>query len=229
MQQNKNLTPAVLGLGGKFRSGKDTVADYLVSEYGWKKVGMSDALHEFLLAQSPDVHVTSTGEPFVDSYTGIVEHLGYVEAKKLPEIRKLMQRTGTEAGRGVLGEDVWADAAQRRIQKLTEQGYSVALTGVRYPNELAMLRRIGGWSAWVERPSAAPALEVTATQVVSALDAALSHTSENSLSAGDFQVQILNDGSLVDLYRACDTFLAEIAVSAPLSVEGRHHWPVYDH
>lgn len=212
--------PRVLGLGGRLRSGKDEVADHLVRAHGWAKVGMSDAVHEFLLAQNPDVFVKS-GDPYVSDYVEIIEQHGYVEAKKLNEIRSLMQRTGTEAGRGVLYEDVWADAARNRMLAHMAEGRSVVLTGVRFENELNMIRGLKGVAAFVYRPVAAAA-PVTAPEVVSALDAALAHSSETSVRQDQFDLTIPNDGTLTDLYEWVDQF-----ARAEETVE--RHWPHYDH
>ena len=36
----------IIGLGFKARSGKDTVADYLIENYGFKRLAFADALKE---------------------------------------------------------------------------------------------------------------------------------------------------------------------------------------
>ena len=48
--------PFKLALTGKMRSGKDTVADYLVSEYGYKKYGFGDGIREVEALLFPDTH-----------------------------------------------------------------------------------------------------------------------------------------------------------------------------
>lgn len=234
MTENKNLnlpqpktTPAVLGLGGKYRSGKDEVADHLVRAHGWRKVGMSDALHEFLLRQNPDVAIRSVPEPYVSTYREITETLGYVEAKNLIEFRTLMQRTGTEAGREVLHNNIWADAARDRIVKHRSEGYNVVLTGVRFENELHMVERLGGYTGWIHRPSEEIPLDVTVTQVVSAIDSALAHVSENTLSEADFEFTIPNMGTLSDLYTRTDELAA--VTNSPRGGAAHRPWPTYDH
>lgn len=212
--------PRVLGLGGRLRSGKDEVADHLVRAHGWAKIGMSDAVHEFLLAQNPDIRVESAEEPFVASYVTVMERYGYREGKKFREVRSLLQRTGTDAARGVLYEDVWVDAARTRMLAHLAQGRSVVLTGLRFENEVRMIRDLKGVAAWVDRPVESQGVNVDT--LVSALDTVLSHSSENSVHEEQFDITIPNHGTLADLYAWVDAYAtAEEHVDRP--------WPHYDH
>lgn len=189
-------TPTVIGLGGRLRAGKDAVADHLVSEHGFVKLGMSDALHEALLAIDPIIG----GE--CERYSELVGRLGYVEAKKNPEVRRLLQALGTEVGRNMIGEDVWSTITAGKVVSLLRQDLPVVVTGIRFPNELAMIRQLAGACWWVERETEAPSA-VTA-----------GHASENSVTAALFDRVIHNDGSLADLYRKVDE-LTPGRVSSP--------------
>ena len=40
----------IIGLTGKIGSGKDTVADFLVENYGYTKVGFSDVMYDAVCA-----------------------------------------------------------------------------------------------------------------------------------------------------------------------------------
>lgn len=220
--------PLVLGLGGKLRSGKDTVADYLVHEYGFVKIGMSDAVNEAMKLINP---IVSADEGYIERYAALVERVGYAAAKENPEVRRLLQKLGTEVGRHMMGQNVWVDIAERKIREQWAQGKPVALTGMRFPNEIAMIRNLGGLNVYVERPS----LEISTTQpaerVTAALDAAI-HASENSVKQEDFSYEIQNDGTLVDLYAATDHMMAYIRSlrqQAQNSPHPGHFWPPYDH
>lgn len=183
-------TPTLIGLGGRLRAGKDAVADYLVEHHGFVKLGMSDALNEAMNRLNPIVGVEQNlrGLKAV-RYAELVEREGYVEAKKNAEVRKLLQRLGTEVGRNLLGEDTWTTPAGRTIEPLLLEGKSVVITGIRYPNEATLIQQFAGYSVWVERPS----------EVDSSAPAA-AHSSENGVTAEDFDTTIINDGTLEDLY-----------------------------
>lgn len=202
----------VIGIGGLLTSGKDTVADYLVEKHGWVKMGMSDPLNQALLTINPYVQVdTHISHPIMRMvlvnpgfyrYDELVERLGYVEAKKIPEVRRLLQVLGTEVGRKMMGEGVWVGIAADNIKALLDQDKNVILTGVRYPNELELIRwlyRRSGYHAelwWVDRPGLAVA-------------ASGGHSSETSVQAGDFDRVIPNNGTIEQLYAVVDYILGE--------------------
>lgn len=170
----------VIGLGGWKTAGKDTLADGLVGLGGWSKVGMSDPLWQMLLRTNPALPGTGRLSHF---YAEMLHEYGseeqaFVACKKHPEVRMLLQRLGTEAGRAVLGENVWVDAM---LDSVLAQPGNVAVTGVRYLNELEALRDIGATLVWVHRPG----VEAPTG----------SHASETSLGPDDFDVEVVNDST----------------------------------
>lgn len=54
----------VIGLSGKARSGKDTIADYLVTQHGYTKVAFADTLKQFVVRvlQLPESYVYGPSE-----------------------------------------------------------------------------------------------------------------------------------------------------------------------
>lgn len=193
----------LIGIGGLLYAGKDAVADYLVERYSWNKRGMSDPLNDALLALNPQVGINArpaqldghlVGE-FI-TYQRLYEEVGYVEAKKNPEVRRLLQALGTEVGRNMIDENVWVDVAAREIEKRRTAGQDVIITGMRFPNELDMIRRLGGHLWWVSRPG------VEGGQGTLAV-----HASESSVGPDDFDTTILNVGDLDDLYEAVEIAL----------------------
>lgn len=207
-----NLSSPLIGLGGRLRSGKDVVADRLVEKHGYVKLGMSDALHEAMLAIDPIVtheemvlvRKTSEGLQWRRDtparYSEIVEHIGYVEAKKIPEVRRLLQQLGTDVGRKMIGENVWVNVMARKIDDHRGAGHPVVVTGLRFPNEVRMIEELDGQAVWIERPGVhAPSTGTAA------------HASENSVSARDFHWTLRNDGSLEALERQVDQYAAHLA------------------
>lgn len=198
--------PLLLGLGGRLRSGKGTVANRLVGEHGFIKFGMSDPLLEHALTVDPWINVNAapTNLGGLEARTGVfvrlsalVDRVGYVEAKKNPEVHRFLQKSGVEGGRQFHGEDVWVNALAPKIDLALANGYSVVVTGIRFPNELRMIHQFAGLSMWVDRPA------------VDSDTPASGHASESSVAAEDFDRIITNDGTLEDLYAAVDSFMEE--------------------
>lgn len=72
--------------------------------------------------------------------------------------RHAMQTLGTEWGRRCMAPDLWLSAAERRLREALASGRSVVLDDVRFPDEAALVRRLGGLLVRVDRPGApAPA------------------------------------------------------------------------
>lgn len=198
------LVPRVIGLGGLKESGKDAAADHLVAEHGFVKIGMSDPLLEHALIVDPYVpintYATGTyGDGKIASGTFVrlsrlVAEVGYVEAKRNPEVRRFLQANGTEGGRDFHHENIWTNPVGDRISAAILDGRGVVVTGVRFPNELRMVHQFGGRTAWIERPSVRKGED--------------SHESENALTAYDFNTVILNNGTLEDLYEQVDRVAA---------------------
>lgn len=190
----------LIGFGGKLRSGKDTVADYLVAEYGWVKLNMSAPLHEAMLALNPLVPIEFRYATGHWRYRDLVDKVGYTEAKENPEVRRLLQALGTEVGRNMFSETVWTDIAAGNIDQLRDQGLNVAITGIRFPNEVDMIHQSRGHGGpgeliWVERPET----DDTSSHAT--------HASE-SMDSSWFDQVIHNVGTLEDLYDIVDKKLA---------------------
>lgn len=188
------MTATLIALGGYLRSGKDEVAGILEEEFGFVRIGFSNALHEAMLAVDPWVHVRE-GHALAhgctagwQQYSDLIDEVGYIEAKTVPEVRRLLQALGTEFGRNMVGENIWSDITAATIEKHLQAGRSVALTGVRFPNEVQMVGSFAGVTVWVDRPGFEPG--------------AAAHASETSVGPDDFRKVIRNDGSLAQLHDA---------------------------
>lgn len=139
--------PASIGLIGRRRVGKDTIAAILGEEYSYARVGFADALKEAALALDPvvgsEADLGGDHEALLRLSTAVAV-LGWEVAKEtIPEVRRILQRLGDEAGRRVHGEDTWIRQAMKKILLAEEKGHPVVVTDVRYPNEAQALRSVG--------------------------------------------------------------------------------------
>lgn len=180
----------IIGLSGYAQSGKDSIGAILVKNYGFTRYAFADALKEMAYQLNPIV-VTSIDEntPLgVDTnlyvkntrLQDVVNNNGWEDAKKLPEIRRLLQVLGTEAGRKILGENIWVDTVLNKVKDK-----NVVITDCRFPNEAKALKNSGGFVVRVERPGMA---------------AINNHLSETSLDGWPFDLIVLNGGTLESLH-----------------------------
>jgi hypothetical protein len=166
----------VIGLSGYARTGKDTAAK-LLSGFGFKRVAFADTLRAAAYALNPIVgHRPDKGlihlQDVIDEYGWD----GYKATEYAEEIRRVLQRLGTEVGRNLIGQDVWVEAT---FNNLTSDRYVV--TDCRFPNEADYIReRYDGLIIRIERPGVGPIN---------------GHPSETALDGYDFDFVVDNNGT----------------------------------
>lgn len=169
----------LIGLTGYAGAGKDTVAEYLEREHGFARRAFADKLKELALAIDPVIFGPLR-------LSDAIEARGSFEAAKreVPAVRRFLQVLATEGCRAVFGDDFWVD------QVLDPPGCgpvplalkgSMVISDVRFPNEAARIRQLGGIVVLVTRPGHG---------------AVNDHVSERGLVA---DAVLANDGTLRDL------------------------------
>lgn len=141
----------VIGLTGYARAGKDTVADWMVREYGFRKLSFADPLKELALRLNPEV-MTSTGRTYSLRYA--VEEFGWDITKEKTDARDYLVELGAGA-RELIGSDVWMVALRRRMLESPDEKY--VISDVRYRNEVWMIQNEGGEVWEIRRPGCEPA------------------------------------------------------------------------
>lgn len=182
--------PSVIGLHGVARSGKDTVAG-LLAYWGYRRVSLADPVRSDLLALDPMISADSR-------LSEVVKVLGWEEAKEIHEVRRLMQFYATDVARVGFGENCWI---QRAIPAIAEGGL-VVIPDVRFTNEAAYIRRIGGFVVHIVRPLGGLGA------------AAAAHASESGIDPNLINASLMNDAELANL-PAQVQLLVHAAVGSP--------------
>jgi hypothetical protein len=163
----------IIGLSGYAQSGKDTVAELLCLNYGFKRISFALPMRDAIYTLNPYVE---GGNRVVD----LVDEYGWDVAKANPEVRRLLQVFGTEVGRNLFGENFWIDQAFKRAEEYER----VVFSDVRFPNEATAIQAKGGDVWRINRHNHAPVN---------------GHKSEHAMDNFMFKQVIYNDGSLDDL------------------------------
>jgi hypothetical protein len=181
--------PAIIGLNGVARAGKDTVAKILHDLYGYEVLSFSDALNKALIALNPmvplggeykDGRIVRLDDKGWTHYATLIEGVGYERAKEIPEVRRLLQAMGTEVGRDLLGANIWVEALFNNLPT----GKLIAISNVRFPNEFNAVQDRGGVVWRVERPGFEPSN---------------GHVSDTALDTYFFDAYIDNNSSVAAL------------------------------
>jgi len=168
----------IIGITGRARSGKDTLANILSSQYGYQRLAFADPIREF-----------------VGELTGIAPYLlrdTPLKERPIPRLggvtpREMMQTLGTEWGRNMVYPDIWvALCEQKIIEKMKYELRGFVIPDVRFDNEARMLRSLGGKIIHITRAVGEPVN---------------SHVSEAGISPELVDLEIPNNGTLDDLRR----------------------------
>lgn len=179
----------LIGICGRARHGKGEVAAILV-ELGFTEAQFSSPLKELLLHMDP--LIPYEGDQLIPPYpykrlSEIVEEVGLDEAKTMPEVRRLLQTLGNGA-REIVHPDTWVEGFKYRHRDKLLIGEKLVVSDMRYPNEAAIVRDLGGEVWKVVRPDFDNGLgELTA------------NASETSVDDIHPNLTILNDNTLESL------------------------------
>lgn len=179
-----------IGLIGKLRAGKDEVARYLTSEYGYERYAFGDSLKDDF-------------------------HRRYPEVPREPKPRIGYQFHG-QFMRDVVGEDIWVQRCLSEVQRgyYANLDFRAVISDVRQLNEAERLKAAGYVLIRVEAPEA-----LRIQRAVSSGDRFnlrdLTHGTETALDdyAADFTAT--NDGDLAHLYRQIDEIMAFLGGDCP--------------
>src|SRR4051812_49215672 len=125
--------PKLIGLTGKARSGKDTVASFLIEQFAVRTLAFARPLKEGLKTM---FHLTE------EHVNGSLKETVIPEFGKSP--RQMLQTLGTDWGRSLVADDIWLIVAKRNIEQWLHEHDDVAITDVRFDNEANMVRDMGG-------------------------------------------------------------------------------------
>lgn len=158
--------PRVIALCGLAKSGKSTIADYLVKEYGYQRIKFADPLKDMLRAIG-----LSYAEIEGDRKEDSCKLLG----GKSP--RYAMQSLGTEWGRNLICPTIWIDIWEIRANASLSKNIPVVVDDCRFQNELDVAQHIGGKSIHIIRPSNTPVNDHISEKIALTADAEINNES----------------------------------------------------
>lgn len=192
--------PTLVGFGGRMRSGKDMLAEYLVAKHGFKRIALADALKEEVKKVLPKTlaveatrfygHKISAGEMTLREAVNTILY-----RDKTDLTRAILQEWGTDLRRAE-NQHYWTTKFVQAYLK--RAGVPVVCPDVRFKNEIEMIKVWKGLSIWVERATERSDFE-------------LDHPSEQELTmhSRDWDVIIKNNGTKEYAYEQLEAFLQD--------------------
>jgi hypothetical protein len=142
---------AIVGVVGLIGSGKGAVAEYLVNSKGYKKLSFADPVKDaaagifgwnraMLQGDTPESRAWREEK---DEFWSKV-----LERPFSPRIA--LQEIGTEVGRNYFHPDIWLRTLEKKI--IDDVGHSdYVIDDCRFPNEIELIKKMGGKIILVER------------------------------------------------------------------------------
>ena len=205
----------IISISGFIGSGKDTVADYLVANYGFKRESFARSLkdavsvifnwpRDMLEGLTPESRAWRE-QP--DTWWSL--RLGMHITPRM-----VLQQWGTEVIRAGFHDDMWVASLENRLRNSTD---NIVITDCRFPNEIEALRNAGAKIIRVKR-GAEPEWYDLALENKEFMPAAWPevHASEYSWVDTNFDIVIDNNSTLDELYAQVRGLVQDQQDSNPL-------------
>ncbi len=217
----------IIGVCGFIGSGKDTIADYLVGFHGYRRDSFAGTLKDAVAAVFGwDRELLEGRTPEARAWREQVDPW-WAERLNMPALtpRWVLQYWGTEVCRRAFHDDIWIAALEARLARRSD---NTVISDVRFPNEIASIRRAGGKIVWVKRGKL-PSWYTLALQANSGDPAAKEvlhkqnvHVSETAWVGTQFDYEIDNNGTIEDLY----VQIKSLVLAAPASTANENPVPL---
>jgi hypothetical protein len=185
----------LIGVCGLIGSGKDTIAGTLVG-IGWKRYSMAKPLKDMTAALFNWPRDMVEGDT-AESRAWREQRDDWWSERLAREItpRSVLQYMGTEVMRQNFHDDIWVACMEKFY---AENGPHIVISDVRFPNEIAAIRRLGGEIWHVYRPP----LPYWFERAAMGKDIPEVHLSERAWLGIEPDQTFWNTGSLQDLKNA---------------------------
>jgi hypothetical protein len=133
----------IIGFVGLIGSGKDTAADYLVNEHGFKRDSFAAPLKDAV------ANVFGWDRDLLEGATAASRHwreqtdLWWAKRLGILQLtpRWVLQHWGTEVARQGFHSDIWVASLENRLRTATS---NIVITDCRFPNEIKAIQEAGG-------------------------------------------------------------------------------------
>jgi hypothetical protein len=172
----------IIGLTGLPRSGKDTVGLHMMTNFNFARMAFAAPLKD-------------AAAILLNRSVGEMNGVGFDREAILPEwgfsTRRFLQWFGTEGLRS-FDPDFWVKRLEVEMQDLNYK--NIAITDVRFENEVAMIRKYGGVLIEVRRPGTTGS----------------AHVSDQGVTLTENDTVLTNDGTRDQLFEKVDQLMTSL-------------------
>ena len=212
----------IISVSGFIGSGKDSVADYLITKYNFKKMSFASTLKDAVGAVfSWDREMLDGLTPESRAWRDQVD-TWWAKRLKIKQLtpRWVLQQWGTEVCRTHFHNDIWVAAVENQLRSTTDD---IVITDSRFKNELKCIKNVNGTTIRVHR-GPEPEWYSAASDYnkgpdgnfgwaigKAVLDRNHVHASEYSSVGLKYDYHLTNDDTLDTLYSSVDAILNQLS------------------
>lgn len=221
----------IIGICGWIGTGKDTIADYLINFYGFRRDSFASTLKDAVSA------IFGWDRELVEGRTRDSREWReqvdqwWAERLNIPHLtpRWILQNWGTEVFRQGFHKDIWIASLEN---KLRTRKNDTVISDCRFPNEIAAIKSQGGKVIWVQRgplPEWYDCAVLTNSTpedeqwIISDNEQDMEHRypkvhpSEWCWVGTEFDAIINNNGSIEELYAQIENLITSQELDGPVS------------
>lgn len=206
----------IIGICGFIGSGKDTIADYLVNNHGFRRESFANSLKDAVAAVFGWDRVLLEGRT-KEAREWREQRDEWWSQRLGMEItpRWVLQNWGTEVCRRGFHDDIWIASLEHRLLKSNDD---IVISDCRFPNEIKAIQQAGGivvrvvrgeepvWFEHAKNFMAGPR-RIGWSIGKNALEQHKVHASEYSWANTDFGAVLDNNGTLDHLFQQVESLL----------------------
>lgn len=202
-------TQRIFGIVGAIGSGKDTIGDRLIQNYGFQKTSFAKRVKDVAAAVfgwdremlEGSTKVSREWREVTDEYWGITPRLA-------------LQKIGTEMFRNQIDDAIWVKAVKKEVNEKRDIDY--VITDCRFKNEVEAIKEMGGTIVYVDRHDKPEWYDKALAAFADPESPEAKWLADNNIHKTDWNIYGLvsladivveNKGTLEELYQKVDTLM----------------------
>jgi hypothetical protein len=202
----------IIGICGLQSSGKDTIGDYLIQHYGFKKISFAEVLKDIISILFSWDRNKLNGNTIENRLWREEIDIWWSKELNIPDFspRYAMQFIGTDLFRKHFKNDIWVIILKKKLLEYSKK-MNIVITDCRFPNEINMIKECKGKIIHIYRILPKWFIDYKLNKISEDnLREMEIHSSEYSWIKEPYDYLILNSNTLKELYKEIELIMVNM-------------------